>query len=119
MAEFKEVIQEFDRMCQYYGTDCEKCPINQFQINAMTHYKCEDFLYKCPDIAEDQIMKWSRTHPIAVYPLVRDVLNTMAIYMGRPVNNFDDYFLNSQINEKCAQRFGIEPINKNSFQSKV
>ena len=115
MAEFQKVIQEFDRMCQYYGTDCEKCPINQLQINAMTHYKCAELLYIRPDIAEDQIMKWSRTHPTPVYPSVRDVLNTIAIYMEHPVNDFDDSFLNSQINEKCAKFFSIKPINEDKL----
>lgn len=115
MAEFQKVIQEFDRMCQYYGTDCEKCPINQFQINAMTHYKCVDFLYINPDIAEDQIMKWSRTHPLPVYPRVREVLNTIATYMGHQTNDFDEHFLNSQINEKCAKCFGIKPINEDKL----
>ena len=110
MVEFINVMKEYNRMCHFYG-DCRDCPL--------CNVNCEYIMHEKPEETESIIMKWSREHPIPVYPRVRDVLNTIAIYMGHPVNDFDDDFLNSQINEKCAERLCIEPINKNTLKSKL
>ena len=107
MAEFINVMKEYNRMCEYYKLDCRECPL--------CNVNCEYVLHNEAEKSESIIMKWAREHPIPVYPRVRDILNTMAINMGYPVNDFNKYFLDSQINEKCAKYFGIKPINEDKL----
>lgn len=69
MAEFKEVMKQYKRMCNSYP-DCTDCP-----FSAELGWNCrpdalaeeEDF-----DIWETTVMEWARTHPEPVYISARE-----------------------------------------------
>ena len=123
MAEYNKVMEERNRMCDYYcknygiGEECSlECPLSGKNNPDLRYCSgCDEFLYKEAEKAEQIIMKWAREHPIPpppVYPRVRDILNSIAILMDYQMNKFDENFLDLPINEKVAKRFEIRPINE-------
>lgn len=61
MAEFQEVMKHRNRICEYYAR-CIGCPLS-IETNG-TEYGCVDFEMKCPQQAEEIIMKWAEEHPV-------------------------------------------------------
>lgn len=53
MAEFNEVIRQFNRMCNNY--DCNDCPFDS---------NCQFIVIRRPNEAEEIIMNWAKEHPI-------------------------------------------------------
>ena len=106
MAEFQEVMEEYNRMCDI--NECNTCPIPG-------HYKsgfCQDFMEKNPEKFEEIVMKWSRENPKPIYPFVRDVVKTIAYKIGYSLNNGNLYeLMDMRLNEDAANYFGIKPIN--------
>ena len=50
-----KLINEYNRMCNFYGDECEKCPFISPQ--------CDGFLIQAPERAVPIIEKWSKEHP--------------------------------------------------------
>ena len=121
MAEFVKVMEEHMRMCD--TIPCERCPLRE-EAEKLSHsrienHDCDDVIKYHPQKAEEIIMQWSRENPLPpppVYPRVRDVINAIARMMGAPLNDFEDgYFVDQQITKEVAERFNIEPINKDKL----
>lgn len=71
MAEFQEVMRQKKRMCDSYKS-CTGCPISESPNRRREQMSCTDFIYACPDIAEENIMKWAAEHPEPRYPTWRE-----------------------------------------------
>lgn len=71
MAEFKELIQVFNRMCRHYedqtehpslGNDpCEFCPLNK--VSEKWGTDCLSLMQKRPEIFERVVTEWGEKHP--------------------------------------------------------
>lgn len=84
MAEFKDVMHEYDRMC--YCTCCSDCPIAL--ASNRINFSCNDFMRKFPEEAECIIMKWAEEHVMT---------------NGK---KFEEVF-GFALDEKCAMPIGI------------
>lgn len=62
MAEFKEVIKQFWRICERYRADvcCANCPLK----DARGVYHCWRWISEEPEKAEELIMKWAKENPV-------------------------------------------------------
>lgn len=59
MAEFKEVMKQFNRMCDAQEI-CQKCPVNETR-GLLT---CWRALADKPDKMEEIVMQWAEEHPV-------------------------------------------------------
>lgn len=64
MAEFKNVMSEFARMCKL-NTTCYGCPIQgaKDELN-MSDVGCLFFIGTCPEKIEELTMEWAEKHPV-------------------------------------------------------
>ena len=58
MAEFKEVVKQFNRMCK--AQQCNRCPLN----NKRDVFTCWRALTEHPDEMEEAIMRWAEDNPV-------------------------------------------------------
>ena len=59
MAEYQEVIKQFNRMCDSYGTSCDGCPINEQR----GIFQCWRWITEEPVKAEEIITNWAKKNP--------------------------------------------------------
>lgn len=59
MAEYKEVMKQYKRMCDAQEI-CQKCPVNE--IRGL--YTCYRTLVDKPDVMEEIVMQWAEEHPV-------------------------------------------------------
>lgn len=99
MAEFHEVLKQWNRMCKAVGEDCDRCSIKGSP--------CQYISFGILDLSsnEQPIMKWAEEHPEPVYPVWRDWLRDL---YGNPNMTMTD-ILESPINPEIAQRLNIPP----------
>lgn len=104
MAEFKEVMRQYKRMCKIYN-DCVGCPFENKEdfscgcgCNINTLSNCEDM-----DIFETTVMDWAHKHPEPVYISAREFCKN--IYSQ--VSDID-----APLPESIAKKFNLAPINK-------
>lgn len=122
MAEFKEVMRQFDRMCWYYQREHEcpmGCPMSGVNIS-----QCRKIAFECPESVEKTVMTWAEDHPV-VYPTWKEWLISMGVVIEREVGTTielpDGSFyetnkkmctlinLDKPIPADVAQRIGVEP----------
>lgn len=113
MAEFKEVIKQYKRMCKSYK-DCDNCPFKTelgWDCEPAALIEEEDM-----DIWETTVMEWARTHPEPKYPTIGDMLyfiaNEMNVSILTPKDGNFSNFLNSELPEKVSNRLIRWLINK-------
>ena len=115
MAEFQEVMKQFDRMCSYCQREHEcpmGCPMNGVNIS-----QCRKIAFECPDSVERTVMAWAAQHPEPVYPTWGewfvsrgmlpdkwDNLSSAYIYVGCVPN-----LMHTTIPADLAEKLGIEP----------
>jgi len=104
MAEFQEVIQQKNRMCQ--STKCCKCDIYRLCNEDLS--KCQRLIYNNPKKAEEVIMSWAAKHPKPVYPTWYEYLSDY--YRAA----FGDMSVISKqpIPADLAQKLGLQPKEK-------
>lgn len=105
MAEFKEVMKQYKRMCKSYP-DCVDCPFKaklgwDCQPDALIEEK--DF-----DIWETTVMNWAHNNPEPIYPTLREIFDRMINKMG----GHWDGVLDKPITATLAKEFNIDPIKK-------
>lgn len=62
MAEFVEVMRQYDRMCTAMGSTCDGCVLHP-EIKD----DCRGFMIQEPGRAEELIMGWAKNHPERTY----------------------------------------------------
>lgn len=109
MAEFQEVMRQFNRMCEFYHSKspcpkcCTNCPLNGSD-GISERCKIDAFVNDSEWI-EREIMSWAAEHPEPVYPTWYEYLNKM---YGAA---FGDLRVigRQPISADIAQKLGIEP----------
>lgn len=111
MAEWMEVMNQFNRMCWYYQRKHEcpmGCPMNGVNIS-----QCRKIAFECPDSVEETVMSWAEEHPESVYPTWGEWLNEQAVVIKTIDNGaliFEpDAKMRQPIPADIAERLGIEP----------
>ena len=59
MAEYREVVKQFKRMCESNCSNCHECPIESYR----GFYHCWRWVSEDPEKSEELIMKWARENP--------------------------------------------------------
>ena len=91
MAEFKEVMKQFNRMCDNHKW-CDTCQINENR----GRYICDRWLTENPTKAEEIIMQWAEEHPLItnrdkfkdVFGI--DISDLFALGISRNIQNWLD-----------------------------
>lgn len=104
MAEFKEVMRQYKRMCHAYP-QCDGCPFREelgwdCEPNALVEE--EDF-----DIWETTVMEWARKHPEPKLSTIGDMLYFISKEMNVPILNSNTTltdFLNNELPETTANK---------------
>lgn len=99
MAEWMEVMSQFDRMCSYYQREHE-CPMGCPMIGVNIS-QCRKIAFEYPDSVEEIVMSWATKHPEPVYPTWEEWLTTLG------VQSFNE--LSKPIPADIAEKLGIEP----------
>lgn len=111
MAEFVDVLRQFDRMCKT-NAGCFNCPLHmpdgvsdECSIGAFANN---------PERIERKVMTWAAEHPEPVYPTWFDYLLSIgAIPKSAPAGGVYQWIVESikhnQIPEETAQKLGLEP----------
>lgn len=122
MAEWMEVMNQFDRMCAYYQREHEcpmGCPMNGLNIS-----QCRKIAFECPDSVERTVMSWAAEHPEPVYPTWLEWLTEQgvipdhhaALNSTEPGTRAARYFVTikafDRIPADMAEKLGIEPKEK-------
>ena len=114
MAEFQEVIRQWQRMCiaKLRLGDCniEGCPLYQ---NDACEAIC-DAAEEKPDYAEVErvVMAWSAEHPEPVYPTWLEWLKDVGLIIVSPSGSscaFDFTSASDHIPADIAEKLGLEP----------
>lgn len=67
MAEFQEVMRQYDRMCSHYE-ECADCPFHRNVIWCIKKIGGKRYVNENARPAEEIIMAWAAKHPEPVYP---------------------------------------------------
>ena len=93
MAEYREVVKQFKRMCESNCSDCHECPIESYR----GFYHCWRWVSEDPEKAEELIMKWAKEHqPVTNAEKFKEVFGydprLLAIWNNSSHIWFDDEF---------------------------
>lgn len=117
MAEYNKVMEEYNRMCDYYYSinhECNlDCPLSENNNPMLDNYSgCTEFLYKEAEKAEQIIMKWSKNHPQPIYPTIGELIGKICILMNiNPLTSINTIY-DERLTKEAADYFGIKPINE-------
>ena len=108
MAEFVDVLRQFDRMCWYYQRKREcpmGCPMNGVNIS-----QCRKLAFEEPKDTEKTVMAWAAEHKEPVYPSFLEWLHKVLPNL----NGQNDHeaileLIKTPILDELAQKLGIEP----------
>lgn len=67
MAEFNEVVKEFNRMDETFSRNCKDCPMPGQNIG-----QCRKLLFDDPETYGYIVMRWAAEHPEPKYPTWED-----------------------------------------------
>lgn len=100
MAEFINVMEEYNRMCEYYKLDCRECPL--------CNVNCEYVLHNEAKKSEAIIMEWAHKHP-PIYPTIGEVIEEICRLMNLdPKTNLYTIF-GERLTKEAANKFNIKP----------
>lgn len=104
MAEFKEVVKEYRRMCGTYINDyCNYCPLVE---ESTDQYTCPEYLLDFPDVVENIVMQWAVENPEPQYPMWIEAISSMYPKMAPTQAVYQP------VPDDIAKKLGIEPITK-------
>ena len=108
MAEFQEVMKQFDRMCSHYQREHE-CPMG-CTMSGVNISQCRKIAFECPDSVERTVMSWAAEHQV-VYPTWGEwFLTTCQVPLTSDLRHNDwETLLGSHIPADIAEKLGIEP----------
>ena len=117
MAEFKDVMREWKRMCAYETDKSAKeqrpcgmvCPIGTLNMCG----ECADWWDEDFASVEERIMKWADEHPAPQYPTWAEWLESQHVITQTPVECgikiLPAWYMFSPIPADIAEKLGIEP----------
>lgn len=107
MADFIEVMRQFDRMCKAHA-GCVDCPL---AIKGTVETKCSiSSFVEEPEYIEREVMSWAAEHPEPVYPTWWSwLINEGVIEKGSTYTGAFDQLRTKSIPTDIAQKLGIEP----------
>lgn len=123
MAEFKEVMKQFDRMCWHYQQKHEcpmACPMNGVNIS-----QCRKIAFEEPEVMEKTVMAWAAEHPEPVYPTWAEWLISMGLIEYKA--SFENVWhgdcnvtngIIKALNAKAEQRIPADTAEKLGLQPK-
>lgn len=104
MAEFREVMKQWKRMCivqtDNYGK-CEKCPLGKEQICSFASDLRDDEIERL----ESTLMTWATEHPEPVYPTWGEWLHLTGLCEYENSADILEYHIPADI----AKKLGIKP----------
>lgn len=101
MAEFVEVVTQYNRMCStYLKRDCSHCPMIEMVDD---DFCCSDYMIEYPRNTENIVMQWAVENPEPIYPKWIE-------YIGGLYPMDAGQAIYEQIPEDIAKKLGIEPI---------
>ena len=120
MAEFKEVMRQRERMCDYYHEcNINGCPLDDF-ASCVNPFECNAERY------EAEVMKWAKAHPEPVYPTWGEwftetfpkgnigCFSPCAFYDDcvscKRCGGCNDFYYDTPIPAYIAERLGIAPL---------
>lgn len=111
MAEFKEVMRQYHRMCNYYYNDgthhCYDCPLGKNE-NLACEPGDENNIGKCEEW-EDVVMEWSEKHqPITLRNLCDYITARMPSNSQQQFQNL--LLLDKEIPEELVEKFNLRVI---------
>ena len=107
MAEFVDVLRQFDRMCKS-NAGCFNCPLHE-PDGVSDRCSIGAFINDSERI-EREVMSWAAEHPEPVYPTFREWLISIGV-IGQMYTHsvIADKLAMTPIPADIAQKLGIEP----------
>lgn len=111
MAEFQEVMRQFDRMCDAHA-GCIDCPLNI--PDGVSDDKCSIYAFvDNPEHIEREVMSWAAEHPEPVYPawemyLAERMIADMRDGKTHNPQSVEEYMRRTSIPADIAEKLGIE-----------
>ena len=106
MAEFREVMAQFARLCDYYSQNgCHGCPVDEEGFNCAC--KKQGCSKSSAEDLEAIIMSWAAEHPEPVYPTWIDVMKMYGVTDETGYCYLDSAY--KPIPADIAEKLGIEP----------
>lgn len=107
MAEFVDVLRQFDRMCKA-NAGCFNCPLHD-PDGVSDRCSIGAFINDSERI-EREVMSWAAEHPEPVYPTIAKYLEQFGITIRRDGTLEADFFkANEPMSETLAKKLGLEP----------
>lgn len=114
MAEFKEVMKQWRRMCKACSDQYTGC-LNHCPLAAFTDGGCgaiyEDEFMDAADFGEleRRVMKWAKENPEPVYPTWYEWLSSIGVAdISQGMYAIDIHVAQSQIPADIAQKLGLK-----------
>ena len=108
MAEWMDVMNQFNRMCWSYQRE-HKCPM-ACPMNGVNISQCRKIAFERPKETEEIVVQWATEHPEPVYPSIAKYLEQFGITIRRDGTLQTDFFkANVPMSETLAKKLGIEP----------
>lgn len=111
MAEFQDVMEQFDRMCWYYKRKCEcpmACPMNGVNIS-----QCRKVAFEKPKETEEIVMQWAAEHKEPQFPTWWEWLFSIGAVTRKVQPDVAAILINTGLLDPIpldiAQKMGIEP----------
>ena len=113
MAEFQEVMRQYDRMCSHFE-ECADCPFHKNVIWCIKKIGGKRYVNENAKSAEKLIMDWAAEHPEPVYPTWYEVMAKFGVIDGLLGDktlgeHVVDMLIKKRISADLAQKLGIEP----------
>ena len=107
MAEWMEIMNQFNRMCWSYQRECMcpmACPMNGVNIS-----QCRKIAFERPKETEEIVVQWAAEHPV-VYPTWSEWLQEIGVaQVGSGMLSIHPAIAEQSIPADIAQKLGIEP----------
>lgn len=107
MAEFVDVLRQFDRMCKA-NAGCINCPLHK--PNGVSDECSIGAFVNDSERIEREVMVWAAEHPEPVYPSIAKYLEQFGITIRRDGSLQANFFkANEPMDAYIAKLLGIEP----------
>lgn len=104
MADFVQTMKDWRRMCKYYASNCDRCPLCNFECGAVPR----KMKYHTDDQVQAIILEWVKVHPEPVYPTWGEYIRSITGLDPVEVNGMR-LALTRTIPADIAEKLGLQP----------